>query len=130
MQYEGDMMAWSCSTASEGGELFGDSGGRGRLTVEPCLIGCSSTEGASASRYTKYDQAVGIDVEILGLVGETVGGESSDIALLYVHVEPMLCEYRCDRCCDAEHQGGRSHYLSVILVGYHVARSRKRLRPV
>ena len=114
----------SCSTAQKG-----ENGCRWSHVSED-LIGFSSTEGASASRYTKYDQAVGMDVEILGLVGETVGGESSDIALLYVHVEPMLCEYRCDRWSDVEHQGGRFHYLSVILVGYHVAGLRQRLRSV
>ena len=61
------------------------------------LIGFSLAIGASASQHTKYDDAVGMDVEVLGLIGGTVGGESSDIALLYVHLGPMLCEYRCDR---------------------------------
>ena len=92
---------------------------------------CSGlSESATAGRYAEYHKAVGMDVEVLGLTVHSVGVEASDVALIYIHVETMLCKYRSDRWCNVEHQGRRAHYLSVILVGDHVARPGKGLRRV
>ena len=85
------------------------------------LSGVGLSESAAPSRDAQYHETVRVDVEVLGLIGESVSVQSSDVTLLYVHVETMLCKYWRDRWCDVEHQRGRSHYLSVILVRYHVA---------
>ena len=87
-------------------------------------------EGVTASRYPRYDEAIGMDIEVVGLIVENISVKSSNIACINVHVEPVLCKYRCDRWCNAEHQSRRSHYPGVILIGYYVAGPKKRLRPV
>ena len=69
-----------------------------------------------------------MDVEVVGLAVQSVGVESRDIALLYIHVETMLCKYRSNRRCNAEYQGRRSHNLSIIFVGDYMAGSGKGLR--
>ena len=45
-----------------------------------------------------------MDVEVFQLIGESVGVQSSDVTLLYVHLETILCKYRSDGWCDAKHQ--------------------------
>ena len=61
------------------------------------------TEGATTGRDSQYHKAVGVDVEVVGLTVRSVGVESRDIILIYIHVETMLCKYRSNIRCNVEH---------------------------
>ena len=73
-------------------------------------------EGTTTGRNCQYHKAIGVDVEVVGLTVQSVGVESRDIALIYIHVETMLCKYRSNRRCNTEYQGRRSYNLSTIFV--------------